>query len=311
MGSLLQIKASAGSGKTYELTRCFLRLLIQYGQIHHPSPASACMPLSRGTSGAGEESGYCGWEDILAVTFTNAAATEMRERVISTLKSIALGKTCEPELLSQEKAIQWVDAVMRNFGALNIRTIDSLLHLIVRSASRELRLPPDFQPIFASIEALTPYVEIFMERAWRGDAALRELLRQCCNTLVFMEDRKGFLVGDRLSAKLQSLLDETFLGLFDDLAPLDKVKAKHEEIIATTVSTTRQLLAAGDEAGLIWHKKIRSALERLERRERLTTPSAYWKKDDVALFFRKGSAIPATVEQAFLAYRTAVDLLFR
>ena len=120
MQHLRQVKASAGSGKTYELTRCFLQRLISSG-----APGRAASPACALVYG-----GPCGWGDILAVTFTNAAATEMRERVIRQLKNAALGCPMQGLDLDPATARRWVDAIMRDMSALNIRTIDSLLHLI-------------------------------------------------------------------------------------------------------------------------------------------------------------------------------------
>ncbi|MCD7984238.1 MAG: UvrD-helicase domain-containing protein, partial [Desulfovibrio sp.] len=169
MSRLCQVKASAGSGKTYELTRCFLLRLMECGHTAGMAASSVCAMAPEGRQ--------CGWGDTLAVTFTNAAAAEMRERVIRRLKSAALGARAGDLPLDADEARRWVDVIMRDLSALNIRTIDSLLHLIVRAAALELNLHPDFQPVFATEEALTPYLELFLERAWRDDAAMRDLLR--------------------------------------------------------------------------------------------------------------------------------------
>ena len=64
MSSLFVYKASAGSGKTYTLVREFLYKCFTQGKV--PSH-----------------------KNLLAVTFTNKAAYEMRRRVISTLFSFS------------------------------------------------------------------------------------------------------------------------------------------------------------------------------------------------------------------------------
>ena len=126
-----QLQASAGSGKTYSLTRRFLTLML----------ASSRAPAACGAD-LGE--GY-GPESILAITFTNKAATEMKERVIGTLKTLALGQP-DPELGGREhEAAAWLERVLRHLHLLNIRTIDSLLHLMARLFALELGLPPDFE----------------------------------------------------------------------------------------------------------------------------------------------------------------------
>ena len=146
MSRLCQVKASAGSGKTYELTRCFLLRLMECGHTAGVAASPACALAPEGRQ--------CGWGDILAVTFTNAAAAEMRERVIRRLKSAALGMRSSDLPLDADEARRWVDVIMRDLSALNIRTIDSLLHLIVRAAALELNLHPDFQPVFATEEEI-------------------------------------------------------------------------------------------------------------------------------------------------------------
>ena len=81
MPSMTQIKASAGSGKTWTLTQKFLAHLAAL------SPGAA-------------RSGACtlhgpeeDWRSVMAITFTNAAATEMQERVLKVLKERALIST--------------------------------------------------------------------------------------------------------------------------------------------------------------------------------------------------------------------------
>ena len=71
------VEASAGSGKTYLLTTLYIFLSL-----------------------LGELTGEFGFQNILAITFTNEAADEMKRRVFSRLRRMALfkyGKNIEKE----------------------------------------------------------------------------------------------------------------------------------------------------------------------------------------------------------------------
>ena len=67
---VLIVEASAGSGKTYALAKRYIQLLIT------PCLKPEEIPLNT----------------ILAITFTNKAAIEMKERILEFLKKIALDK---------------------------------------------------------------------------------------------------------------------------------------------------------------------------------------------------------------------------
>ena len=304
MSRLCQVKASAGSGKTYELTRCFLLRLMECGHTAGVAASPACALAPEGRQ--------CGWGDILAVTFTNAAAAEMRERVIRRLKSAALGMRSSDLPLDADEARRWVDVIMRDLSALNIRTIDSLLHLIVRAAALELNLHPDFQPVFATEEALTPYLELFLERAWRDDAAMRDLLRDACRALVVHGRSKGFLAGEKLLRQLRDLLDDVLLGRFEDLTPEPILKGKLQEMDAAATRAARELLTAAQAAGLRWKKPALGAVEQLAQGRMDKCSSAFAVKETPEELFLKGAVVPQEAARAFAAYaanarRRAVD----
>ena len=101
------VQAPAGSGKTELLTRRILTLLIT---VDEP-------------------------EEILAITFTRKAASEMRQRVVDSLVKAAQGGEPENEyekegldlalnVLKRDSARDW--QLIRNPQRLNLRTIDSL-----------------------------------------------------------------------------------------------------------------------------------------------------------------------------------------
>lgn len=108
----LQIyKSSAGSGKTYTLTTAYLKLALE-------SPTA--------------------FTRILAVTFTNKATQEMKDRIIKELKRLKSGvdpnETMHRELLEKwqlspkelsERATQVLTTILHDFGSFSVSTIDS------------------------------------------------------------------------------------------------------------------------------------------------------------------------------------------
>ncbi len=132
------INASAGSGKTYALVQNLLTICLKY-----PSQADKI-------------------RNILALTFTNKAANEMKHRIIDWLKKFSL-ETYETnnDLINiqeklknegfniplkdlHERSKKMLDYVLHHYSTLNIGTIDKFNAKLVRSFAQELGLAQNF-----------------------------------------------------------------------------------------------------------------------------------------------------------------------
>lgn len=124
MARLKVYKASAGSGKTYKLTLEYLKICIKNADSY---------------------------KNILAVTFTNKAAGEMKERIIGELFSLATGKKSKylPDLLKSLKsgeekirstAKTVLQKILHNYSWFSVTTIDSFFQRIIQSFVREVGL---------------------------------------------------------------------------------------------------------------------------------------------------------------------------
>ncbi|MFD2599917.1 UvrD-helicase domain-containing protein [Sphingobacterium corticis] len=123
------LKASAGSGKTFSLTVHYLTLLLH------------------------NENSY---REILAVTFTNKATAEMKERILSVLEGLARGNqdrrindfrqillTQSPdwtEAAIQEKANRVYRKILHDYSHFTVSTIDGFSQKVIRSFTYELHL---------------------------------------------------------------------------------------------------------------------------------------------------------------------------
>lgn len=124
--NILAINASAGSGKTYQLTLRYLSILFAGG---HPSK-------------------------ILAVTFTKKAAKEMRERIVSALEGLSSGKIKAGDGIYDELSLVYegdlrgrAAKILKLFLSSNnkISTIDSFVHQILRKFCFYAGVRPDFE----------------------------------------------------------------------------------------------------------------------------------------------------------------------
>ncbi|MDW9383027.1 UvrD-helicase domain-containing protein [Chryseobacterium sp. JV558] len=132
------INASAGSGKTYALVQRLLMICLRY-----PNQQQSI-------------------RNILALTFTNKAANEMKERILSWLGNFTAKEYAEnTDLKNIQKAFEeqglkitidelhhrskkLLDYVLHNYSTLNIGTIDRFNSRLVRSFSYELGLAKNF-----------------------------------------------------------------------------------------------------------------------------------------------------------------------
>ncbi|MDR0238717.1 MAG: UvrD-helicase domain-containing protein [Deltaproteobacteria bacterium] len=269
---LRQLKASAGSGKTHELTERFLELLT------HARPA-LYTPSCTGAPARTPPPAHA-WGDIMAVTFTNRAAAEMKERVVKRLKEAALGKHPLPPPWTPALAAGWIQCIIRQYGNLNIRTIDSLLQQIVSAAALELGLSPEFTPVYTSAEALAPYLDALMERAWRGDEELRMLIRECCRNLLFHANHKGFLMGGGIAVRLVSLLDYALLQGLPEDAGADALEHALAALNRDYAESARDMSHVLEKESLSAHKNFVALLAKAPELN-AERPSVYLNKNGI------------------------------
>ncbi|WP_172284347.1 UvrD-helicase domain-containing protein [Chryseobacterium sp. LAM-KRS1] len=158
------INASAGSGKTYALVQRLLMICLRYPNQQHAI------------------------RNILALTFTNKAANEMKERILSWLGAFSasnfadnndlknIQKVFEEEGLKitidelHIRSKKLLDYILHNYSTLNIGTIDRFNSRLVRSFSYELGLAKNFNLEIEAEPFLIEAVDKMLDQIGENDA---------------------------------------------------------------------------------------------------------------------------------------------
>ncbi len=230
--SLKIYKASAGSGKTYTLAKNFINLLI---------------------------ANPCDYEHILAVTFTNKATAEMKERIMFNLFLLAYDHKTEPLMSKRisllkthvednkdkgpdEKSIemfitkQCKDALimmLNDYSQFSISTIDSFVQKVVRSFAFEAGLNASYAVELEKELIISSAIDEMM-LSLSHDADLQKWLVGYMNEM--LEDSSSWRIEKNLKNLVKIFLEETdykgFMNL--DREEISKYRVELGRIIDTS-----------------------------------------------------------------------------
>ena len=137
-------KASAGSGKTYTLTNVYVDLL-----LNSPDPLA--------------------YRHILAVTFTNKATDEMKQRV---LKELRVRAAADNEQGHRAKGV--LTRILHDYSNFAITTIDKFMQSVMRSFAREMGQYASYRVELAEDDVVKTAVDRVLDSL--DDPANQELL---------------------------------------------------------------------------------------------------------------------------------------
>lgn len=168
------LHSSAGAGKTHALVKQYLLLAMQEGKPE-------------------------GYAQVLALTFTNKAAVEMRQRVLEYLEALAAGNAQEgaradlrttllehlgvDEAGLQLRAQAMLAHMLHHWGQVAIRTIDAFTQQVVRPFTRDLQLDQELRMTTEEERLRSEAVDLLLEEAGQ-DPALTAILVTTCEQLL-------------------------------------------------------------------------------------------------------------------------------
>jgi len=218
------LKASAGSGKTFRLTQRYVQFLL-----------SEKIPKN-------------GLRNLMAITFSNNAAREMRRKILGWLKLLALKDPARlqemvevtsggAERLSR-RADELIETVLSRFSEFQVRTIDSFMAALFRASALDFGFGPEIE-VALDPEPLVDYAwSLFLREAREGSAAARLLDQTVASVLDFSTSAGGF-DWNPAGALLEELrgLEGKLSGLLEpppvEEDPADALRPHRERIVRT------------------------------------------------------------------------------
>ncbi|MDP1621124.1 MAG: UvrD-helicase domain-containing protein [Bacteroidales bacterium] len=189
-------RSSAGSGKTFTLVKEYVKIILV-------EPGA--------------------FRQILAITFTNKAANEMKERVLRALGELSKGDlsadlvvkdTLMPLLIKDTRltsdeirlnAGMALEMILHNYSDFAIGTIDSFSHRLIRTFAHDFGLPVNFNVELDADELLSTAVDLLLDKAG-DDETLTSILVKFLETR--MEEDKGWNIDSILISFAGILVDE-------------------------------------------------------------------------------------------------------
>lgn len=286
------VEASAGSGKTYALARRYIQLLI-----------NPYLDLDE-----------IALKNILAITFTNKAAREMKERILDFLKKISLDAYDCPEEKKDmleylgvnekeatAKARGILEKLIQNFNYFQVQTIDSFINIILSGCALDLKLSANFRIKETHLEYLKYSFDECIDKV-KEDRKTAKIFDNFLKQYLYIENRNSWFAKNDVIDIIAALFSNVFVygGGFTkfDISTAEILKQKKK-----TFALIAALLKKCPPEGL--HKKFIESLEKFigqdEENFDLGKLGKYFEKDSLPV--TKGHKLNADIIKLWKSIR--------
>ena len=214
-------KASAGSGKTYTLVKEYIK----------------CALLS---------TNKIPQKPLLAITFTNKAASEMKTRIIDSLFQFTSGRenikdnSCikmyddliielkynDAKLIQNSKLV--LDGIIHYYSLFSVSTIDKFIHKIIRGFTYELDLPSNFEVEMDNEKMIQEGVFKLLDELGLNKSLTTNLINYSSYKTA---ENKNWDVEEDLLKISKQLFKDSASGSIKNLIDSESIKDKQKELI--------------------------------------------------------------------------------
>ena len=218
------MKASAGSGKTYNLAKTYISLLLENDDRY-------------------------AYKHILAVTFTNKATDEMKSRILKELHVLSVNPDKSPYLKDfmkklgrtkeelSAKAQSVLRYILHDYSAFAISTIDKFFQQALRAFAREIGQFASYQVELDKDSLIAESVDRVLDSLSEGSSGILQWLSE--NVIDKLEQGgryslEGNLInsaGRLKSTQRQEMIKKSGVGIHMDKKTLKKVREACRNII--------------------------------------------------------------------------------
>ena len=193
-------KASAGSGKTFRLAVQYITMLVKQPEDYR---------------------------HILAVTFTNKATAEMKQRILAQLYGIGHNLPGSASYFDEVKkavtfneqtvrhnALLALDMILQDYGHFRVETIDSFFQTILRSLARELHIGANLTLELDTEMVIDEAVDSFLANVEQDSKDKRNIMEFVQNNI---DNDKSWSIEGTLKKFSKELFREIFMERGDEL----------------------------------------------------------------------------------------------
>ena len=232
------INASAGSGKTYTLVLAYLKKILA---DHNPRA----------------------FRHVLALTFTNKAVNEMKERIVEALLSLShykapsdMVKKLKDELTITEeelalRADQRLRVILMEYGSFDVITLDKFTHRLIRTFAREFQWSSNFEVALDSKTLLEETVLSIIEEVGVDPVLSKTLLAFSLEKVrngkdwdvqQDLDEFAALLLNENDRKQISDLKDKDFEEFYEDKQLLFEEKNKIQKEAIQSAETALRFL---------------------------------------------------------------------